>query len=260
MISPSSAVSSPATRLSSVDLPQPDGPMIATNSPGVIGEVDAAQRAHRRALGLERLAQPARRPRRSRLTRRSGLLRHVRLLDVDAVRRCTGAFRPLTGVLAERLALERGAAAPRAVASLSTIAPGRPRQVLEPLREVHGVADERVLEPLLRAEQRGRDLAGREADAEPERREPAATQRSLSARWRSSIATRRARPRGRRGPRAANGAPKHRHHRVADELHDRAALVEDGVVHLGAVLVELRRERARVGALGDARVAADVAT
>ena len=32
-ISPSSAWSSPATRLSSVDFPQPEGPMIAANSP-----------------------------------------------------------------------------------------------------------------------------------------------------------------------------------------------------------------------------------
>ena len=56
VISPSSATSRPATRLSSVDLPQPDGPMIATNSPARDVEVDAAQRAHRRELGLERLA------------------------------------------------------------------------------------------------------------------------------------------------------------------------------------------------------------
>ena len=33
MIVPSSATSSPATRLSSVDLPHPDGPMSATKSP-----------------------------------------------------------------------------------------------------------------------------------------------------------------------------------------------------------------------------------
>ena len=37
-ISPSVGVSSPATRLSSVDLPQPDGPMTATNSPGFISK------------------------------------------------------------------------------------------------------------------------------------------------------------------------------------------------------------------------------
>ena len=35
-----------------------------------------------------------------------------------------------------------------------------------------------------------------------------------------------------------------RHHRVADELHDRAAVGEDHVVHGGAVLVELIREPA----------------
>src|SRR5436305_101559 len=35
-ISPSVGVSRPATRLRSVDLPQPEGPMTATNSPGSI--------------------------------------------------------------------------------------------------------------------------------------------------------------------------------------------------------------------------------
>ena len=52
-IVPSSAWSRPATRLSSVDLPQPDGPMMATNSPAVHLEVGAAQGAHGRVLGLE---------------------------------------------------------------------------------------------------------------------------------------------------------------------------------------------------------------
>ena len=45
------------------------------------------------------------------------------------------------------------------------------RQLLEALGEVHGVADERVLEALLRTEQgRGR-LAGRKPEPEPERRQ-----------------------------------------------------------------------------------------
>ena len=57
-------MSRPATRFSSVDLPQPDGPMIATNSPAVHLEVDAAQGAHRRELRLEGLANPAQSQRR----------------------------------------------------------------------------------------------------------------------------------------------------------------------------------------------------
>ena len=46
---------------------------------------------------------------------------------------------------------------------------GRTGEVLQPLRHVHGVADERVLEALLGAEQGGRDVAGRHADAHAER-------------------------------------------------------------------------------------------
>ena len=52
-IVPSSAWSRPATRLSSVDLPQPDGPMMATNSPRRHLEVVPRERAHRGVLGLE---------------------------------------------------------------------------------------------------------------------------------------------------------------------------------------------------------------
>ena len=49
-------VSRPATRLSSVDLPQPDGPMTATNSPPPT--IRSTPRSARTgALGLERLAE-----------------------------------------------------------------------------------------------------------------------------------------------------------------------------------------------------------
>ena len=48
------------------------------------------------------------------------------------------------------------------------------------------------------------------------------------------------------------------HDRVADELHDGAAVAKDGVVHGGPVLVELARQLRRIGLLGDAGVAADV--
>ena len=56
------------------------------------------------------------------------------------------------------------------------------------------------------------------------------------------------------------GRAEHGHDRVADVLHDGAALAEDGPVHLGPVGVELGGQRGRVGVLGDRRVAADVAT
>ena len=50
---PSSATSRPAMIDSSVDLPHPDGPVTATNSPRRDGQVDAAQGAHRRRVAVE---------------------------------------------------------------------------------------------------------------------------------------------------------------------------------------------------------------
>ena len=55
---PASSVSSPAMQFSSVDLPTPDSPRMATNSPGATLEVDA--REHRRA---RRSVWPGRAPR-----------------------------------------------------------------------------------------------------------------------------------------------------------------------------------------------------
>ena len=52
---------------------------------------------------------------------------------------------------------------------------------------------------------------------------------------------------------------EHGHHRIPDELHDGAVLAEDGVVHGGAVDVELPRQLARVSMFGDGGVRADVA-
>ena len=43
---PSVGASSPPARLSSVDLPEPDGPITATSSPSSTVEADAAQRVH----------------------------------------------------------------------------------------------------------------------------------------------------------------------------------------------------------------------
>jgi hypothetical protein len=51
-----------------------------------------------------------------------------------------------------------------------------------------------------------------------------------------------------------------RHDRVADELHHRPALARDRAVHRSPVLVELSGQHARVGALSDGGVAADVRT
>ena len=82
------------------------------------------------------------------------------------------------------------------------------RELLESLGQVDGVADERVLETLLRTEQRGGDFARRETDAESEDRQtlrfPSVTLISPAARacWP------RRRRRGRRGRDWAPGAPK----------------------------------------------------
>ena len=84
-ISPSSAVSSPATRLSSVDLPQPDGPMIADELAAAIVEVGAPQRPHRRVLGLEGAVARTRTPH-DGLDRASGhrIARSTRLVDAPS--------------------------------------------------------------------------------------------------------------------------------------------------------------------------------
>ena len=47
--------------LSAVDLPEPDAPVIATNSPGVDVEVDAVERAHGRVLFAVDLGHAAQR-------------------------------------------------------------------------------------------------------------------------------------------------------------------------------------------------------
>ena len=108
------------------------------------------------------------------------------------------------------------------------------------------------------AEQRGRDLAGRQPDAEPERlAAPRPAQRASSSAWRRCIAT------AARAARSAwsscgNGAPNTAITASPTYCITVPPCVEDRRVHLGPVLVELPGEHGRVGALGDARVAADV--
>ena len=146
----------------------------------------------------------------------------------------TGVWRPLTSAGSNRSAVGFSVSAPY-VGSLSTVSPPSP-QLLQALREVHGVADQRVLEALLGAEQRGGDLAGGQPDAEAERRAgPASAQRSLISAC-ARVHRRRAAATARSAWSACgHGGAEDRHHRVADELHDRSALAEDGVVHRGAV-------------------------
>ncbi len=149
--------------LSSVDLPQPDGPITATNSPCADCRVGAAQRPHRCGLLLER---------------------SVHRPHLDGVRRDrpVGLGRRLTAGHRSLLGGRRTVAFGRRVRSVTRHAPESPvpspavgssfsaspavrsscshvgslsdglaggGELLQPLAEVHGVADDRVLDPLL---------------------------------------------------------------------------------------------------------------
>ena len=80
----------------------------------------------------------------------------------------TGVSRPLTVISPSGLGVgrRRGEGPVGGLAEDGGVAGAG--HVLEALRQVHRVADERVLEALLGAEQRGGGLAGGEADAEDE--------------------------------------------------------------------------------------------
>ncbi len=258
MISPSVGVSRPATRLSSVDLPQPDGPMTATNSPGVI--VKSTPRSARTGAPSDSnvLRSPCVSTTIAALVRQSCAQSSVAMLSTTSMRYArTGEFRPLTVVSSSGSHVDLGVQ--RGVGALAEHDPARrPGEILQPLGEVHGVAHERVLEPLLRAEQRGGDRTGREADAEPERRhargEPPLVERALRVR-----ASRRGRDTARSAwSSCGTGAPKHAITASPTNCITVPSSSRMALVHLGAVLVELARELRRVGALGDARVAADV--
>jgi hypothetical protein len=127
------------------------------------------------------------------------------------------------------------------------------RELLQPLAEVDGVADQRVLQPLRGAEQGRRGHAGRQPKPEAEGGQavgrPAGVDTGLELMHRRRGGHRAVRVVGLRERRA-----EHRHDRVPDELHHGPALTEDGVVHRGPVGVELPGELAGVGALGDRRI------
>ena len=80
--SPVLGASSPATRLSSVVLPQPDAPSRQTNSPGCDLQVDAAQRGHGVRAAAEGLADPAQRRARARPVRLASVRSTVEVIVV----------------------------------------------------------------------------------------------------------------------------------------------------------------------------------
>ncbi len=206
--SPSVGVSSPATMLSSVDFPQPDGPITATNSPGVI--VKSTPRSAR--TGAPSDSKVLRSP--LRLDDPLGSSRSSRTsfpVPCRRTRRC-GTPAPASSVpspssrRAPRTRRVRRSAA--CVALVHHDASRRARQVLEPLREVHRVAHQRVLDAFLGAEERGGDRR-RSTPRCPSpngalaRGQPPLVQRTLALEH-------RARPRAPRGRRDRRAAPARR--------------------------------------------------
>jgi hypothetical protein len=134
---------------------------------------------------------------------------------------------------------------------------GRPGEVLQPLRQVHRVADHRVLEALGAAQQRSGHLAGGDPDAQPERREPLAGPLLVEIALPGVHGNRRAHRAG--GVcRVRVGRTEHRHDCIPDVLHHRPALGEDCSIHLLPMRVELAGEHGGIACFGDPRVAAHV--
>src|SRR3954447_20416678 len=151
-------MSRPATRFSRVDLPQPDGPMIATNSPAAMSR-STPRSARTGARSASNVLRTARTVQTSDIV----LPFHSRPQTI----RVHGCLATFDHVLAHRLDVERARdRVDRRTAQHRGA--GRAGEVLQSLREVHGVADERVLDALVESEQRRRDLTRRQSDAEPE--------------------------------------------------------------------------------------------
>src|ERR1700687_339391 len=118
-------------------------------------------------------------------------------------------------------------------------------------------ADDRVLQPLGAADVAGEDFAGIEADADGDR--PPALTAPLGVEPGDPAL---------HGDRrldcpvgviaASQGRPPERHHRVADELVERPAVLEDHGDHLGEVLGEQAGDLVRAHLLGERGEAADV--
>ena len=167
--------------------------------------------------------------------------------------------RPFTSCSPSSLGCPAGRCSASHVASLSDVWPSA-GELLQALAQVHGVADDRVLEraPRSRAARRPRRPSTGRCRAGTARSPSVAhsrVHRGLGSVHRH--APRRA-P-GRRGRAHGSGAPNTAITASPTYCITVPPSAEDGPVHLGAVRVELRGELRRVGVLGDGRVAADVA-
>ena len=149
-ISPSVGVSSPATRLRRVDLPHPDGPITATNSPAAHVQVDPRRThgpARPRLSNVLRSARDGARPRGSAPFDQSPFSCWSNTLRCGLRRREPDAgVAPLHQLRRPRRDSGRSGSAAAVRAVVEHDATRRPREILEPLREVHGVADEGVLD------------------------------------------------------------------------------------------------------------------
>jgi len=121
--------------------------------------------------------------------------------------------------------------------------------LFEPRRDVDGVAGD---EPLPGRRVACDDLAG--VDADPVRQRDAVTSFELAVQLDERRLHRRSRPNGAQRIVLANPRQaEDRHHRVADELLDRAAVRRDGVAHRVEVQAHHLSQRLRVEGLGEAR-------
>ncbi len=167
---------------------------------------------------------------------------------------CTGSSRPESC----RSPSKRRRCEPRTrrwTASDTRISPGL-RQLFEARRHIHGVADRGEVRPPIGADVAHHDRAGVDADAHAD----------LVAVWVELAVALLDGPHDvhRRGHRChgvilhRNGRAEVGHHRVADELVERAAAREDAVADQLEDLVQERHDVAGFEALREAREAADV--
>ena len=214
VIVPSSATSRPAMRLSSVDLPQPDGPMTATNSPAAMSR----STPRRARTGASSASKVLRTPR----TEHTLSISHFRSVVLmrrrsPAGTRLTGVSRPLTNSASSAhdvglLVAARPVSRPRAPCP-----GGRARSCSRCARF--------TVSPTTVYSSRSSDPRSAAATSpvdspmpRPNSGRPSARQRSLTASWRSCIAhaaAQRLRRRGRPAGTARRTPPSPRRRRTA---------------------------------------------
>src|ERR1700722_985819 len=165
VIVPSSATSSPAIRLSSVDLPQPEGPINATKSP----EWTTRLTPRSARTGAFSASKVLRTLSTTKASMSASFFRQDVAGSAPVVHQFVcdhwglASFHQL-GWEGDRLPRDL----PGVRRALGDHDFARVRQLLEPLGHVDCVPDEGVFQPFLRSEEGGRGLPGREPQPEPE--------------------------------------------------------------------------------------------